>query len=87
MIGEIDRLSLRNATYRLVHYVLEHSKHSPDMTVDTPKAVMASRISVKPETLSRILKQLQDQSLLETDGRGIRLLNEPELKALLNTLD
>lgn len=86
MIGEIDRLTLRNATYRLVHYVLEHS-HSSEKTVDTPKAVMASRISVKPETLSRILKQLQDQSLLETDGREIRILNEPELKAFLSTLD
>lgn len=87
MIDEIDRLALHNATYRLVHYMLEHSKRSPDMRISAPKAVMASRISVKPETLSRILKQLQDQSLLETDGRDIRILDRTRLVSYLDTLD
>ena len=45
---------------------------------------MASRLSIKPETLSRILARLRQRGLLvQIDGERIMLLDEPGLRAEL----
>ena len=83
MINEIDQLTLHNATYRLVCYLTEVAQQQAAMSLDVPKAVIAARISVKPETLSRILKQLQDDQLIENDAKGIRIINLAGLRSYL----
>lgn len=68
LMAEIDLLTLHNATYRLVSYLLENISHHATEPVKiqltVPKHVIASRISVTPETFSRILKNLSKQGLL-----------------------
>lgn len=62
LLGEIDRLTLHNATHRLAVYLLMDIKEDKEgpVTIDlmVPKHIIASRLSVKPETLSRTFKQL-----------------------------
>jgi len=60
LIKEIDDLSLQSGTCRVAAYLLK--KAPPDSGIfelDIPKGVMASRLSVKPETFSRIIRRLQ----------------------------
>ena len=72
MVNEIDRLTLMKGSDRLLQYLLDHS--DPDDTGrqkvewEAPKQVIASRIGVKPETLSRLLHKLSDQGWIEVEG-------------------
>jgi len=88
LINEIDRLSLHNATYRLVSFLLEDIPADMNdrsvINLSIPKHVVASRISVTPETLSRTLKRLCQEGLLEVHDSHIVLLNPIELRRLVS---
>jgi len=88
LIGEIDRLSLHNATYRLISFLLEgvpsEMNERSVVNLSIPKHVVASRISVTPETLSRTLKRLCQDGLLEVQDSHIVLLNPIELRRLVS---
>lgn len=88
LINEIDRLVLHNATYRLISYLLEQagtdSKNQTEFRLNTPKAVIASRLSIAPETLSRTLKKLTLQKLIDYQRNGTIVLRDiPELRRLI----
>ena len=63
LVNQIESLTLQNATYRLVAYLLEEIprdvKTSPEVQLTTPKGVIASRLAIQPETLSRSLAELR----------------------------
>jgi len=88
LIGEIDRLSLHNATYRLISFLLEgipdEMNDRSEINLSIPKHVVASRISVTPETLSRTLKRLCQEGLLEVHDSHIVLVNPIELRRLVS---
>ena len=69
---EIDGLTLMKGTDRLSQYLLDHSE--PDdsgrtvVELEAPKQVIASRIGVKPETLSRLLHKLAERGCIEMEG-------------------
>lgn len=86
-INDINNLTLHNATYRLVVYLLEQL---PDDAValssihlGATKVVIASRLSIQPETFSRILLRMSKQGLIEVHGNDITLLDVEGLRALL----
>ncbi len=61
LLSEIDRLTLHNATHRLGIYLLkevEEEEGTIEVDLTAPKHVIASRLSIKPETLSRTFKRL-----------------------------
>ncbi len=76
-LKEIDNLSLHNATYRLAYHFLksvpEDAGEDTHIVLHYPKSVLASRLSIKPETLSRILAQLKHQEIIEVRGNEIVL--------------
>ncbi len=75
-VNEIDRLTLHNATFRLIHYLLDVCQEQPggkfEARLTTPKNVLASWLSIQPETFSRILSRLTERKLLEVEGQTIR---------------
>ncbi len=86
-VNEIDNLTLHNATYRLVVYLLGQL---PDgvaelsaIHLSIPKNIIASRLSITPETFSRIMMQLSKKALIEIHGNDITLLDVDGLRALL----
>jgi len=84
LLREIDELTLHNATYRFVTYLLQHDRmHDNRVDLSVPKQLVASRLSIKPETLSRILARLRERGLVQIDGERITLLDEPGLRAEL----
>jgi len=88
LMTEINRLSLHNATYRLISYLLEtipeETIESAEVNLSIPKHVVASRISVTPETLSRTLKRLCQDGLLEVHDSHIVLINPVELRRMVS---
>ncbi len=83
-VNEIEALALQNATLRLVNYLLgelpEDAGESAEIRLPAPKNVIASRLSVQPETLSRILHQLCDKGLITVQGRTITVHDVPALR-------
>ncbi|MCP4386843.1 MAG: Crp/Fnr family transcriptional regulator [Gammaproteobacteria bacterium] len=74
LIREIDALSLDTGTVRTVSYLLKQAPENRDsFELQVAKSVIASRLSVKPETFSRILKHLHDQEIVSIDGRNVTI--------------
>ncbi len=74
LIREIDALSLDTGTVRTVSYLLKQAPKDRDgFELQVAKSVIASRLSVKPETFSRILKHLHDQEIVSIDGRNVTI--------------
>ena len=92
MVNEVDRLTLHNATFRLVDYLLNQIPDERDNTLEeqtnlqltAPKRVIASRLSVKPETLSRTLKELSQRGLIRFHGSHIEFLDIKKLRELIS---
>ena len=74
LIREIDALSLDTGTVRTVAYLLHQSPaDSNRFELTVAKSVIASRLSVKPETFSRILKNLHERDIVSIDGRHVTI--------------
>ena len=74
-LNDVVNLTQQNATFRVLRFLMNQLPHDAvDGTViylNTPKQVIASRLSVKPETLSRIMSSLAQQGIIEVKGREI----------------
>jgi len=86
-VNEINNLTLHNATYRLVIYLLgqlpDDATALSAIHLSTPKNIIAARLSIKPETFSRIMLNLSKQGLIEVHGTDISLLDVNGLRQLL----
>ena len=86
LVDEIDRLTLMKGGDRLLQYLLDHA--DPDETgrqkveLEAPKQIIASRIGVKPETLSRLLHKLADQGLIEIQGQTLYIGDAEQLRRI-----
>jgi CRP-like cAMP-binding protein len=89
LVNQIESLTLQNATYRLVSYLLEQIPHgvqeSPEIVLTTPKSAIAARLAIQPETLSRILRRLTGAGLLEVHGNHITVRNVQSLREVAQT--
>jgi len=83
-IAEIDRLTLHNATFRVVAYLLDQVPSTDLGTsrvqLNTPKHIIASRLSMTPETLSRTISKLCRDGLMEIDEKGMVLRDVGQLR-------
>ncbi|MDH3531642.1 MAG: Crp/Fnr family transcriptional regulator [Gammaproteobacteria bacterium] len=72
-VREIERLTVQNARGRLVSYLLEHIVETNDneatIRLELPRHVIASRLSIMPETLSRLLRNMVDEGILTIEDR------------------
>ena len=88
-INEIDRLTLHNATFRLVSYLLQEVPDdvlaSPNVRLTTTKHVIASRLSIQPETFSRILARLHQQGLIDVQGNTVVLRDIDALRKMIQS--
>jgi CRP/FNR family transcriptional regulator, dissimilatory nitrate respiration regulator len=70
LINELESATCRSASERLLAFIERQTAGSPNpIPLRIPKHVLASRLSIRPETLSRILGQLKAcHRLQEVDG-------------------
>lgn len=85
LIADVESYSLKSATERIAAFVLKESarRQSDQIILALSKCVLASRLSITPETLSRALHQMSNRGLVEVDGRMIRILDRPQLHEML----
>lgn len=79
LIKEIDDLTLQSATGRVAGYLWgcwdEGKESGSVVNLNIPKGVLASRLSVKPETFSRILHNFSEQGLIRVSGSAIEVID------------
>lgn len=89
MLNEIEQLTLHNANFRLVNYLLNNmikeQNNQAIVILVASKNVVASRLSVKPETISRLFKSLTDRGLIKLTSSTIKILNITKLRASIAT--
>lgn len=83
LVREIDNLTLHSATSRFASYLLAKRRAGADfLDLDLRKGVIASRLSIKPETFSRIEKDLSARGIIAVHGMHVTLLDLAALEAL-----
>ena len=84
MIKEIDDLTLQSAKGRVAGFlcgkIMESEGVRSEVELEMPKGVLASRLSVKPETFSGILHTFNEEGLLRVEGGRIKILDVEGLK-------
>ncbi|HPE72583.1 MAG TPA: Crp/Fnr family transcriptional regulator, partial [Candidatus Competibacter sp.] len=69
--------SLRSATQRLIGFLLQLAGAPEsgliELALPASKQVIASRLNLTPETLSRVLHSLSDSGLITVKGRHITI--------------
>jgi CRP-like cAMP-binding protein len=80
LIGEIDELTLHSAKGRVARYLLAHCpEERRALVLDVPKGVLASRLSIKPETFSRVFKQLMTDGVIDVYGAHVTVRDRDAL--------
>lgn len=83
LVHEIDTLTLHSGTCRVANYLLQHvPDDQQSIELEIAKSVIAARLSVKPETFSRIIKNLRGQGILTIDGNKVTIHDREALKQL-----
>ena len=74
-VREIEYLTVQNARSRLAIYLLDHVVETNDdeatIRLSLPRHVIASRLSIQPETLSRLFRSMVDEGVLTVEDRVI----------------
>ncbi|MFB1489200.1 MULTISPECIES: Crp/Fnr family transcriptional regulator [unclassified Thiocapsa] len=88
LIGEIDNLTMHSASSRVARYLL--AKIPPDrrmIKLDVRKGVLASRLSIQPETFSRVVKDLGAQGVIDVHGAQVTILDRDALGEIAQLQD
>jgi len=82
---EVEDLTVQNATHRLLRYLTaqlpEGCKDSASFELGLSRQVIASRLSIQPETLSRLMRSLVKDGVIDVDGR---IVHVPDVQRLKN---
>ena len=82
LVGRIDQLTLNDAAARLINYLLQLLPaktagtdviRPATLTLPVKKGELAVMLNMNQASLSRVLRTLQDENLLEVSGRNVIL--------------
>jgi CRP/FNR family transcriptional regulator len=81
----IESLGLQTVRQRLIQYMLLHCRGEEQCVIELKmkKSELAKMLGTIGETLSRNLKQMQEEGLVEVKGSRIQVINCPELRTEL----
>lgn len=83
LVATIDDLTLHSAVERVSGYLLEASGGRAVFTLDLPKRVLAARLALSPESLSRALSELRARGLVDVQRTSVHVLDRTQLAALV----
>ena len=86
LLMEISELTIYNAKHRLISYLLGHIndlQDKPTVKLTATKSMIASRLSITPETFSRILSKLKKENLISIEDETITLIKPDKLKEII----
>lgn len=87
LVQDVESYSLRSSMQRVIGYLLQHCPSegedecvgSIEFTLPTSKQIIASRLNLTPETLSRIFHDLVAAKMIGIQGKQVTI---PDLKRL-----
>ena len=86
LVQDVETYSLRSSAQRVVGYLLQQCPQSEsgqgsfDISLPTSKQVIASRLNLTPETLSRIFHDLSSNGLINVSGKQITINDVKRLR-------
>ena len=86
LVQDVETYSLRSSAQRVVGYLLQQcpqtgtTEGSFDISLPTSKQVIASRLNLTPETLSRIFHDLSSNGLISVSGKQITVTSLKRLR-------
>jgi CRP/FNR family transcriptional regulator, dissimilatory nitrate respiration regulator len=86
LVNDVASYSQRSSAQRVIGYLLEHSARAGGgageiaVALPTSKQVIASRLNLTPETLSRIFHELADAGLITVRGKEITIHDQRRLR-------
>jgi len=82
-VQEIEELTLESAGNRLIRHLARRAVRDSGGALrvhfDETRQMLASRLAIKPETLSRLTRTLAEAGLIELDGRDIVIADLEQL--------
>ena len=88
VVGELNDLSLASSTCRVANFFIQQlGDEETCFEINLPKQVLASRLSIQPETLSRIFRRMANAGLLQMEGNRVNVLDLRQLQELADTYD
>ncbi|MDM8350289.1 Crp/Fnr family transcriptional regulator [Pseudomonas sp. sp1636] len=83
-LNEIETLSLKNATHRVVRYLTTQLASLPaggnSFELPMAKQLIAGHLSIQPETFSRIMRRLIDEEIITQEGRQVSIIDRLRLE-------
>lgn len=88
LVADVEAYSLQSARQRVVGFLIgeTHPGDEPGaqlLRLSTSKRVLASRLNLTPETMSRVLRDLVGDGFISVDGRRIVIHDRSALDRLL----
>lgn len=87
---KVEELTTNEVMNRFAYYIIDEMKKAgtdnsprPYLKLYISKKNIASYIGTITETLSRILKKMQDEKIIHVEGKTIFVINFPKLKSLV----
>lgn len=89
LVNQVSALSLKEVPARLSSYLLllKSTQHADTLELDLPKGQIASYLGTIQETLSRILKKMSDQGIIDVQGKQVIILDEKRLEILAEGIE
>ncbi len=83
LFNELNEAALLTANQRLASYLLKLSRQQRSLVVQLPasKQTIASRLSIQPETLSRLMYQFQQEQIIACHHHQLTILNRAQLES------
>ncbi len=84
LLQDVESYSLRSSVQRVIGYLLQQCPediNEVEIALPTSKLVIASRLNLTPETLSRVLHDLVKHQVIEVRGRAIYIPDVKQLQA------
>jgi CRP-like cAMP-binding protein len=86
LVQDVESLSQRSSTQRVIGYLIQHCPLEGECTgtleieLPTSKQLIASRLNLTPETLSRVFNDLSHQNLISVHGKQITINDVQRLR-------
>ncbi len=86
-IGDIETLTQQSAAHRVAHFILslidESEQEGVEVKLPATKQLIASRLAMQPETLSRVMRDFKEKGLLDVHGGHLTIFSVAGLQRLI----
>ena len=80
LLRDIETVSTHSASERVADYLLKQPRQGTQTQLKFSKCLIASKLGLQAESLSRALQQLSKQQLISVQGSQVEILNEAGLQ-------